>query len=132
MAGDGVAQADVRPGDEEGEGVRKLLLRQRWGLGVMLACVAAVACGGGSSSSTSGDGGTGGSGAQGSACTCPGETDASGDTLCAGHMYTSCGAYLYCIDGVCTTTCNLDGGTCPSGFVCKLAPHSGLVYCAPQ
>ena len=69
----------------------------------------------------------------GAACTCSGATDAGGDFLCSGNGQTTCASTLYCIDGTCSTFCQLDAGTCPSGFVCKQTPHSNLtIYCAPQ
>jgi hypothetical protein len=67
----------------------------------------------------------------GATCTCPNGSDA-GDFLCNGKE-TSCASSLYCIDGVCSTFCKLDAGTCPTGFVCKQTPRSNLtIYCAPQ
>ena len=93
---------------------------------IVVAAGLVIACG----SSSSGPSAS--TGQMGTTCSCPGATDA-GDYLCAGKMYTTCAASLYCIDGVCTTFCQLDAGTCPSGYVCKQTPHSNAtIYCAPQ
>jgi hypothetical protein len=101
------------------------LVGSRHTLAAILVTALASAC---SSSSTS----NGGSGAgMGAACTCPNEPDA-GDFLCGGQEYTSCASPLTCIDGVCSTFCQVDAGTCPSGYVCKQPPNSNATtYCAP-
>lgn len=92
--------------------------------GVWAAClVVAVAC------SSSSGGSTASQGQMGASCTCPGATDA-GNSLCAGKMYTTCAASLYCVDGACTELCQLEAGTCPSGYVCRQS--SGVTYCAHQ
>jgi hypothetical protein len=93
----------------------------------ILTIALAPACAG-SSSSGSNDGSGAGMGA---ACTCPNEPDA-GDFLCSGKGLTSCASPLYCIDGVCSTFCQADASTCPSGYVCKQPPNSNeTTYCAP-
>jgi hypothetical protein len=92
----------------------------------VLVAALVVACGSSSSSPSSGGG------QMGAACTCPSQTDA-GDFLCGGKGETSCAASLYCIDGICSTFCQLDAGTCPAGYVCRQTPHSNAaIYCAPQ
>jgi hypothetical protein len=70
----------------------------------------------------------------GAACTCGYDAAPAGDWLC-GPELGPCAHPLSCIDGVCTTYCQLgggDGGDCPFGYVCRQTAHSNLaIYCAP-
>lgn len=67
----------------------------------------------------------------GAPCSCGYDVPPGGDFVC-GSAKGPCASPLSCIDGTCTITCPLDGGICPSGYVCRETAHSNLAtYCAP-